>query len=145
MAATDVPMTKVLMVEDNPADVALFAEAVLDVGVALRIHTVSDGLAALAFLRGQEGRDGVFRPDVIVLDLNLPIRNGKDVLAELTTDPRLRDIPVAVLTTSKSESDICRRYPASRMLYFAKTAEFHELVGIVRRIVDFAASNRGHV
>ena len=139
--AVDTSVVTALMVEDNPADVALFSEAVSAAGVALRLHTVTDGVEVIEFLRRTGRHPAADRPDVVVLDLNLPLRNGKDVLDLMQRDPDLRTIPVVVLTTSKSESGITSRYTPGKCLYFAKTPEFGELIGIVRKIVNFAIAN----
>jgi len=133
-----------LLVEDNPADVAFFREALEAAHAPSAVHVVGDGNEALRFLRRQEPFAGAPRPDVIVLDLNLPARNGLEVLAEMAGDPGLSAIPVAILTTSTSEASVCDIYPEGRCLYFAKTDDFRRLQDIAREIAAHAETGRGH-
>jgi len=130
----------VLLVEDEPGDIVLFREAVEQAGMQASLHVVGDGLEALQFLRREGRHADAPRPDVIVLDLNLPLKSGREVLEELKADPSLCAAPVVVLTTSRSESHIVEGYPGGRCLYFSKTADFHELVEIVKQIGAFAIS-----
>ena len=127
-----------LVVEDNPADVAFFREAVEAAEAPASIHVVGDGNLALQFLRRQAAYADAPRPDVIVLDLNLPIKGGQEVLAEIAADSGLNTIPVAILTTSTSERHVCDLYSRGRCLYFTKTHEFRQLQDIVRQIVNHA-------
>lgn len=127
-----------LVVEDNPADVLLLTEAVEQTGSDARIHVVGDGEEATEFLVRRGSHAQAPRPGLIVLDLNLPIKSGREVLAEIMADPALNGIPVAVLTTSKTESDVCDGYTAGRCRYFVKTGDFTELMDIVRRMEQFA-------
>jgi CheY-like chemotaxis protein len=129
-----------LVVEDNPADVVFFREAVEAARLPSAMHVVADGSDALKFLRRQPPFADAPRPDVIVLDLNLPIKNGQEVLVEIAADPELNTIPVAVLTTSTSETCVCDLYPAGRCLYFTKTEEFKRLQEIVRKIAAHASA-----
>jgi len=133
----------ILVVEDNPGDVLLLTEAIAQTGIAARVHAVEDGEAALDFLVRRGDHAAAPRPGLIVLDLNLPIKSGREVLAEIMADPALHDIPVAVLTSSKAESDVCDGYRKSRCRYFVKSGDFKELVDIVRRMEQFAWSERG--
>ena len=126
----------VLLVEDNLADVVFFEEAVAAAGAPAEVHVVHDGHDAMRFLRRQGPYQSAPRPNVIVLDLNVPIKRGSEVLAEMVTDPDLRDIPVAVLTTSTSERCVCQALPPGRCLYFVKTDEFPRLQDIIRQIVQ---------
>jgi CheY-like chemotaxis protein len=128
----------ILMVEDNPADVAFFNEAVEATHTPAAMHVVTDGSEALRFLRRQPPFPDAPRPDVIVMDLNLPVMNGQEVLAYMASDPALRTIPVAVLTTSTSDTGVCELYPPGRCLYFPKTDEFLRLQDIVRQIAAHA-------
>lgn len=127
-----------LVVEDNPADVAFFKEAVESAEVPAAIHVAGDGDRALQFLRRQGAYTDAPRPDVIVLDLNLPIRSGSDALAEMAPNAELNTIPVAILTTSTSERCVCDLYPRGRCLYFTKTDDFRQLKDIVMKIVAHA-------
>lgn len=137
MNASSAP-TVMLMVEDNPADVVFFKEAVITSQVQVTVHVVAHGQDALRFLRRQGSFAGAPRPDVVVLDLNLPIMNGQEVLVEMSSDPELNTMPVAILTTSTSELCVCDLYPAGRCVYFTKTDEFKRLQEIVRAIVAHA-------
>ena len=128
----------VLLVEDNPADVVFFEEAIQAAQVPAKLHIVGDGADAMRFLRRQGSHGDAPRPDVIVLDLNLPIKNGQAVLKEMAADPELRTIPVAVLTTSTSERWVCNVYPPGRCEYFVKTEDFKKLQTIVGQIAAHA-------
>jgi len=130
----------ILLVEDNPGDVALFEEAVEVCRLPVRVHTVDHGLEALQFLRRQGPFADAPRPDMVVLDLNLPVMNGREVLAEMMADPQLQRMPVAVLSTSAIDQDACALCPPGRSLYFSKTDDFLRLQDIVRQIVDHAAA-----
>ena len=129
-----------LVVEDNPGDVVFFQAAVEAAAVPSAVVVVGDGGEAMRFLRRLPPFADAPRPAVIVLDLNLPIKNGHEVIAELVADPALSKIPVAILTTSTSEDFLCDSYPPGRCLYFSKTDDFGRLQGIVRRIADHAKS-----
>ena len=128
----------ILLIEDNLADVVFFQEALRATGLKARIEVAKSGEEALRFLRRQGRHAQAPRPDVIVLDLNLPVKNGHQVAAELAEDMELGAIPVAVLTTSSSETCVCRLFPQGRCLYFVKTDEFKRLQEIVRKIVVHA-------
>ncbi len=132
----------ILIVEDNPADVLFFQEAVEATGIAATLFVAGDGSETIHFLRRQGMHSGAPRPDVMVLDLNLPIRNGQEVLIEIMADPDLRSIPVAILTTSTSESSVCGLCPPGRCLYFTKTPHFQELQDIVLAIAAHASAMR---
>lgn len=131
------PLT-ILLVEDNLADVVLFREALESAGVPARVEVVDNGRDPMRFLSRQGRFARAPRPDVIVMDLNLPIRNGQEALREIASDPGLNTIPVAVLTTSTFEECVCEMYPAGRCLYFSKTDEFSRLQDIVRQIAAHA-------
>ena len=128
---------EILLVEDNPGDVRLTQEALRDGKVRNSMHVAADGVEALAFLR----REGKFadarRPDVILLDLNLPKKDGREVLAEIKTDPDLRRIPVVVLTTSEAEEDILRAYNLYANAYVAKPVDLDKFIAVVKSIEDF--------
>jgi CheY-like chemotaxis protein len=129
-----------LIVEDNPADVVLFTEALETTHAPASCHVVTNGEDAMRFLRRDAPYTDAPRPDVVILDLNLPVKKGRDVLVELRAEPSLNKTPVAILTTSEWEDGICGWYLNERCRYFIKTGDFHELVEIVRKIVEFAAS-----
>jgi chemotaxis family two-component system response regulator Rcp1 len=131
------PVT-VLLVEDNLGDVFLVREALEQLGLDVQFRTVPDGETAMDILR----LPGTRRPDVIILDLNLPLKHGREVLAELDADPALRHIPVAILTTSTSEDDAALRLTRDNCLFFAKTPDLRELMNILTQIHDFARSTR---
>jgi len=128
---------EILLVEDNPGDVRLTQEALKDNKVHNNLHIVGDGVEALAFLRREGQYAGSPRPDLILLDLNLPRKDGREVLAEIKTDLQLRRIPVVVLTTSKAEEDILRAYDLSANCYITKPVDFEQFIHVVRSIEDF--------
>lgn len=127
----------ILLVEDNAGDVRLTREALKEGKVGNSLTVAPDGVEALAILR-QEGRyAGEARPDLILLDLNLPKKDGREVLAEIKDNPALRRIPVVVLTTSKAEEDIVRTYDLHANCYITKPVDFDKFVAVVRSIDDF--------
>jgi two-component system, chemotaxis family, response regulator Rcp1 len=127
----------ILLVEDNPGDVRLTIEALKDGKVRNRLSVVGDGVEALAFLR-QEGKYAdAPRPDVVLLDLNLPKKDGREVLAEIKEDESLRRIPVVVLTTSSSEQDILKTYNLHANCYITKPVDLEQFIEVVRGIEDF--------
>jgi CheY-like chemotaxis protein len=133
-----------LLVEDNPADVLFLREAVEAAGIAATLEVVSNGEDALRFLRRQPPFADAPRPDVLVMDLNVPVKSGKELLADMVVEPALRNIPVAILTTSTSESYLCETYTPGRCLYFTKTDEFERLQDRVRQIAAHARAANGH-
>jgi len=128
---------EILLVEDNPGDVRLVREVFKDAKVANNIHVAEDGVEAMDFLRN-EGRfaDSV-RPDLILLDLNLPKKDGREVLTEIKTDDALKRIPVIVLTTSSAEEDIMKSYGAYANSYITKPINLSQFIDVVRSIEDF--------
>jgi CheY-like chemotaxis protein len=114
------PVQNILLVEDNPGDVYLTRKAFERLSPSCHVHTVHTGDRALAFLRRQGAHTGAPRPDLIVLDINLPRMNGYEVLAELQSDPGLRDIPTVVVSSSDDEEDIRRAYSLHAYSYFVK-------------------------
>ena len=129
--------TNILMVEDNPFDVILAGEAMNDAGMPVNIENMGDGEKAMAFLKGEGAHKEAFHPDLILLDLNLPGRDGFEVLAEIKSDPALRHIPVIVLTTSHSEEDVHRAYSLQASCYITKPMGFNEFSKVVKSIKDF--------
>jgi len=135
--AAKTEVTEVLLVEDSPGDTRLTLEAIRDCDLPLNLNVVRDGFEAMAFLH-REGRYGaVERPALILLDLNLPGKGGREVLSEIKGDPELRRIPVVVLTTSQSEDDIGLAYGLHANCYIRKPADTNQLSGIVKGIEDF--------
>lgn len=128
---------EILLVEDNPADVRLTREALRDAKLATRLHVVGDGEAALAFLRRQPPFEAVPRPGIVLLDLNLPRVDGRQVLDELKTDPSLHTIPVIVLTTSAARDDVLACYARHANCFVTKPLNFQDFVNAVRIIGNF--------
>jgi two-component system, chemotaxis family, response regulator Rcp1 len=127
----------ILLVEDSPADVLITREAMAEARLLNNIHVAEDGVEALAFLRRQGVHAGAPRPDLILLDLNLPRRSGREVLADIKADPELKSIPVVVLTTSSAEEDILRSYDLHANCYVVKPVEFDSFVKAVQSIRQF--------
>ncbi|AKJ00125.1 response regulator receiver domain-containing protein [Archangium gephyra] len=128
---------EILLVEDNPGDVRLTIEALKEGKVRNRLSVARDGVEALAFLRREGSHASASRPDLILLDLNLPKKDGREVLAEIKEDSRLRRIPVVVLTTSKAEEDILRTYDLHANCYITKPVDLEQFISVVRSIDDF--------
>jgi len=127
----------VLLVEDDPGDVLLIREAFEDNKVHNRLHVVPDGVEALTFLRQEGEHADAPRPDLVLLDLNLPRKDGREVLAEVKGDESLQHIPVVVLTTSKAEEDVLRSYKLHANAYVTKPVDFDRFIDVVRRIDEF--------
>ena len=127
----------ILMVEDDPADVRLTREALKNKKVLTTMDTVEDGLEAMAYLKKEGAYAGVPRPDLILLDLNMPRMDGREVLAELQKDPKLRRIPVIVLTTSEGEEDILSAYDMNANCYITKPVDWKQFIRVVELIEDF--------
>lgn len=130
----------ILLVEDNPGDVRLIREALHDGKLLNQVSTVSDGQHALAFLRKQGSYAQASRPDLILLDLNLPRKDGHEVLAEIKADPDLRSIPVVIVTSSQAEEDILKSYNTHANCYVTKPVDLEKFVAVVRAIEDFWVS-----
>ena len=127
----------ILLVEDNPADVRLTREALRSAKVANHLSVVVDGEDALAFVRGERGYGGAPRPDLVILDLNLPRMDGREVLHEMKQDEDLRRIPVAVLTTSTAEADVLRSYDLGANCYVTKPVGLDQFLEVVQAIDSF--------
>ncbi|MCE7011318.1 response regulator [Kibdelosporangium philippinense] len=127
----------ILLVEDDPGDVLMAREALADNKVSNTLHVVSDGVEAMKFVRGEAPYEDAPRPGLILLDLNLPRKNGQEVLAELKSSDDLRIIPVVILTTSEAEEDILRSYQLHANAYVTKPVDFDRFVQAVRQIDDF--------
>ena len=128
---------EILLVEDNPGDVRLTIEALKEGKVSNRLSVARDGVEALAFLRREGPHANAIRPDLILLDLNLPKKDGREVLAEIKEDTRLRRIPVVVLTTSKAEEDILRTYDLHANCYITKPVDLDQFITVVKSIDEF--------
>jgi chemotaxis family two-component system response regulator Rcp1 len=127
----------ILLVEDNPGDVRLTVEALREGKVHNRLSVATDGVEALSFLRRENGHAEAPRPDVILLDLNLPKKDGREVLAEIKGDEALRGIPVVILTTSKAEEDILKSYSLHANCYITKPVDLEQFMTVVKSIEDF--------
>jgi two-component system response regulator len=130
-------LIEILLVEDSPTDILITQEALAGAKLLNRLHVVEDGVAALAFLRREAQYAAAPRPDLILLDLNLPKKSGQEVLAELKADNDLKLIPVVILTTSKAEEDIIKSYGLHANCYIAKPVGFTSFVEVVRAIEQF--------
>jgi CheY-like chemotaxis protein len=130
----------VLLVEDDAGDVLLIREAFEHNKVHNDLAVVSDGVEAIAYLRRQGEHANAPRPDLVLLDLNLPRKDGREVLAEVKSDPDLRSIPVVVLTTSKAEEDVLRSYDLHANAYVTKPVDFERFIEVVRQIDEFFVS-----
>jgi CheY-like chemotaxis protein len=137
MASKSVRLIEILLVEDNPGDVRLTKEALRDAKVRNTMETVPDGVEAMAFLHKEGRYQHSTRPDLILLDLNLPKKSGLEVLKEVKADEDLRRIPVVVLTTSQAEQDIVRSYDSHANAYIAKPVELSQFIAVVKAIEDF--------
>jgi len=128
---------EILLVEDSPGDVRLMQEALREGKVANRVHVVRDGVEAMAFLRHEGKYADVPRPDIILLDLNLPKKDGREVLAELKAAPDLHRIPVVVLTTSRAEEDVLRAYDLHANCYMTKPVDLCQFFALVKDIEQY--------
>jgi CheY-like chemotaxis protein len=128
---------EILLVEDNPGDVRLTREALCDARVRNNLHVVRDGAEALEFLRRSGAHVAAPLPDLILLDLNLPRKNGREVLAEIKGDDRLRHIPVVILTTSQAEQDVLASYRLRANAYVTKPVELDQFLKVVASIEEF--------
>jgi chemotaxis family two-component system response regulator Rcp1 len=131
---------QVLLVEDNPGDVRLTKEALKEGKLLNQLTVVGDGVEALSFLRKEGIYADALQPELILLDLNLPKKDGREVLAEIKADPNLRRIPVVVLTTSSSEEDILKIYDLHANCYITKPVDLEQFMGVVKSIEDFWVS-----
>ena len=127
----------VLLVEDSPGDVRLTQEAFRDANPNVRLHIASDGVEAMAFLRHQGSHANAPRPDLVLLDLNLPKMDGREVLARIKKDEDLKTIPTVILTTSDAEADIVKSYELQANCYLTKPVQLDAFEGLVKSINDF--------
>jgi CheY-like chemotaxis protein len=128
---------EILLVEDDAGDALLTRRALENSKISNSVRVVTDGVAALAYLRRQPPHTGTVRPDLILLDLNLPKKDGREVLAEVKADPKLRQIPVVVLTTSSAELDIARSYDLHANAYVTKPVDLAKFMQVIQAIDDF--------
>ena len=137
MTQPDVRVINVLLVEDDPGDVLMTREAFEDNKLRNRLSVVSDGVSALEFLRKEGEHVDAPTPDLVLLDLNLPRMDGREVLQALKADANLRSIPVVVLTTSEAEEDVVRSYSLHANAYVTKPVDFDRFIEVVRQIDEF--------
>jgi len=130
-------MIEILLVEDNPGDVRLTQEAFREAKVRNKLHVVGDGVDAMAFLRREGKYADAPRPDLILLDLNMPKKDGREVLAEIKTEEDLRRIPVVILTISKAEEDIIKSYDLHANCYITKPVDLEQFIKVVKAVEDF--------
>jgi len=128
---------EILLVEDSPSDTELTVEALKEAKIRNHLSAVEDGVQAMEFLRRRGRFAGAPRPDLIMLDLNLPRKDGREVLAEIKSDPVLKLIPVVVLTTSRAEQDVLRAYQLNANCYITKPVDFDQFLTVVRSIESF--------
>jgi len=137
MSERKIDVVNILLVEDSPTDIDLTREG-LEMGkLANNLTVIEDGEEALAFLRREGEHADAIRPDLVLLDLNLPGKDGREVLEEIKTDPELMSIPVVVLTSSKAEEDIAKTYKLHANCYISKPVNFSRFVEVVKGIEDF--------
>jgi CheY-like chemotaxis protein len=134
---TTIRPVEILLVEDSPSDADLTEEALSDGKVLNHLHWVEDGVEALAFLRRQGKYTKAPRPDLILLDLNLPKKDGREVLAQIKADPSLKRIPVVILSTSAAERDILRTYELNANCYVTKPIDLEQFISVVKLIEEF--------
>jgi chemotaxis family two-component system response regulator Rcp1 len=128
---------QILLVEDSPGDVRLTQEAFREANMALQLHVASDGVEAMEFLRCEGAHTGAPRPDLILLDLNLPKMDGREVLARIKADDSLKRIPTVILTTSEAETDIAKSYQLQANCYLSKPVQLDAFENLVKSINDF--------
>jgi CheY-like chemotaxis protein len=128
---------EILLVEDNPGDVRLTVESLKEAKVTNHLSVVGDGVEALAFLRRNGAYTNAPKPDLILLDLDLPKKDGREVLAEIKQDPRLRLIPVVIVTSSDAERDIVRSYELRANAYVTKPVGFDQFMNVIRSVESF--------
>src|SRR4028118_376009 len=137
MAITSDRPIEILLVEDSATDVMLAEEALEQAKMCNRLHVVKDGVEAMAFLRNEGEYANVPRPDLILLDLNMPRKDGREVLAEVKSDDGLKQIPVVVLTTSQAQEDVLKAYGLHANCYISKPVDFEQFANVVRAIDQF--------
>ncbi|MDQ2732388.1 MAG: response regulator [Armatimonadota bacterium] len=136
-AVTQTRPIEILLVEDSSTDVLLAREALEHAKVHNQLHVVKDGVEAMAFLRKEGVYADVPRPDLVLLDLNMPRKDGREVLAEVKADEHLRSIPVVVLTTSQAQEDVLKAYGLHANCYISKPVDFEQFTNVIRAIDQF--------
>ncbi len=137
MSDAYVQMIEILLVEDNPGDARLAKEALKESKMSNNLHHVADGVEAMAFLNKEGKYKDMPTPDLLLLDLNLPKKDGREVLAEIKADKKLRRIPVVILTTSKAEADILKTYDLHANCYINKPLDLNQFMIVIKSIEDF--------
>ena len=137
MDLKEVKVVEILLIEDSPGDVRLTIEALKEAKIKNNLSVVQDGVDAMEFLQRKGSYKNAIRPDLILLDLNLPRKDGREVLAEIKNTPELRQIPVVVLTTSRAEEDILRAYDLHANCYITKPVDFKQFMSVVKSIESF--------
>jgi chemotaxis family two-component system response regulator Rcp1 len=137
MDTGNIRLLDILLVEDNPGDVRLTQEALKENKFRNSLHVAKDGVEAMAFLRREGRHAGAPRPDLILLDLNLPKKDGREVLSEIKSDADLKRIPVVILTTSQAEEDILKTYNLHANCYITKPVDLDRFIQVVRSIKEF--------
>lgn len=134
---TDTKPIEILLIEDNPGDVRLTKEVLMEGKVRNHLQVVGDGVEAMAFLRRENNYVKAPRPDLILLDLNLPKKDGREVLQEIKKDGQLKSIPVVVLTTSEADEDILRSYDLAANCYITKPVDLDQFIRVIKTIETF--------
>jgi len=137
LLVTGMPAFEILLVEDSPGDVRLTREALKDAKMHINLHVVSDGIEAMALLNREGEYANVPRPDLILLDLNLPRKDGRQVLEEIKANPALMTIPIVILTTSASEEDVLRSYRLHANCYISKPVDLDGFLKVIKSIDNF--------
>jgi len=137
---TEAQPIDMLLVDDNPGDVRLTQEVLRDSKLINRLCVVTDGEQAMDFLKRRSTYTGAIRPDLVLLDLNLPRKNGREVLSEIKTDPDLKRIPVVILTSSQAEEDVLKSYDMHANCYITKPVDLDQFVQVVKSIENFWVS-----
>ena len=137
MTGTNARPIEILLVEDSPSDTDLTVEALKEAKVRNHLSIVEDGVQAMEFLRRQGKYADAPRPDLIMLDLNLPRKDGREVLAEIKSDNNLKTIPIVVMTTSRAEQDVLKAYQLNANCYINKPVDFNQFLEVVRSIESF--------
>jgi CheY-like chemotaxis protein len=136
-AASNPNLAEILLVDDNPADIRLMQETLKEDKIVHRLHVVMDGEECMQFLRKEGEYADKPRPDLLLLDLNLPRKDGREALAEIKADPNLKTIPIVVLTSSEADQDILKSYELQASCYITKPVDLEQFTEVVRSIQDF--------
>jgi two-component system response regulator len=137
MRNSDIKIADILIVEDNPGDARLIKEVLDGTKIFTSLHMVKDGVEAMEFLRNEGKFKSVPKPDLIILDLNLPRKDGREVLSEIKTDPELKHIPTVIMTISQAEEDILKSYNLHANCYITKPIDLNQFIKVVKSIEDF--------